>query len=261
MSVTTFGAKGVVLLNLHLISLACALATCATTAFSSTMQVDLSGVANGSWCDADGIRLFGCTSLPVGQQTLNGTAFDIAGGNGANNAWFSSVAADNGSGKVSVTIPVNIAGARSVNTLLNTFWGQSGTSYDTITFTGSNGATHSVSLTGNNSLRDYNSYIWTNSLATPGIAANAWNNYSQGGRQRLDEQQFVLPGDFSSQTLDSITITDAGGGTFSRAFLAGLTVVTADVSPNAAAVPEPSSLFIFGGALLGAGLLFRRKRR
>lgn len=81
-----------------------------------------------------------CTALPSGSQVFNGQNFDIAGANGGNNAWFSSAAANNGPGSVSLTIPVNVANVVSAYTLMNTFWGQSGaTPYDSVTFTGSLG--------------------------------------------------------------------------------------------------------------------------
>ncbi len=130
-------------------------------------------------------QMFGCSTLPTGIQTFNGTNFNIAGANGGNNAWFSSVAANNGPGTVSVTIPVNVVGATSVSTLMNTFWGQSGTSYDMITFTGTGGVSYSVNLTGNSSVRDYNNYIWTNSVSGP--TQMAWTN---DGSQRWTSRRF-----------------------------------------------------------------------
>ena len=193
--------------------------------------------------------MFGCSALPTGQVTLNGQNFEIANG-ASGNAWFSSVAANNGAGTVSVTIQVNVMNATSVNTLMNTFWGQSA-ALDTISFTGSLGTTGPISLTGDNTLRDYNNYIWTNSIAAP--TTNAWTDTSQ----RLDEQTFSL-GQYAGEDLTSITITDSGNQNFSRAFLAALTV---DGDPTPSAVtPEPGYLAFVGASLLGAGLLFRRKR-
>lgn len=217
------------------------------------MAVDLSGIANGSWCNAGGLQMFGCTAIPTGQQTFNGETFNIANGpNG--NAWFSSAAAGNQAGTTSVTIQTNVTNATTVKTLMNTFWGQNGTSYDTITFTGSKG-TFSESLTGNNSLRDYNNYVWTNSIVQPTTVA--WTDIDQ----RLDMQTFSL-GEYAGETLTSITITDWGHEYFSRAFLAALTV-DSDGDPTAsvtAVTPEPAGLALVGASLLGAGWLFRRKR-
>ena len=194
--------------------------------------------------------MFGCSALPTGAQTFNGESFNIASGT-SGNAWFSSVAAGNGGGTVSVTVQTNVANALSVSTLINTFWGQSGTSYDSITFTGSKGS-FTESLTGNNSVRDYNNYVWTNSIKQPTTVA--WSD----GSQRLDEQSFSL-GSYAGEDLTSITITDAGNDFFSRAFLAGLTVDNGGIITEAV-TPEPSYLVLVGAGLLGAGLLFRRKR-
>ena len=194
--------------------------------------------------------MLGCSALPTGQQTFNGETFDIA--NGANgNAWFSSVAAGNASGTVSVTIQENVMDAVAVKTLMNTFWGQSAASYDTITFNGSKGS-FTESLTGNNSLRDYNNYIWTNSISQP--TTGWWSD----GTQRLDEQSFSL-GSYAGEELTSITITDWGNQVFSRAFLAAVTVDTGGPTTTAV-IPEPGYLAPLGAGLLGFGLLFRRKR-
>lgn len=191
--------------------------------------------------------MYGCSSIPTGMQTYNGQTFDISNGpNG--NAWFSSVAANNTSGTVSLTINLNVMNATSVNTLMNTFWGQTGASYDTITLTGSKG-TETIALTGNNTLRDYNNWVWTNSITQPTTVA--WTDTTQ----RLDEQTFSL-GQYAGEDLTQIVITDTGNQDFSRAFLAALTVNDSDSS----VVPEPSYLAFVGATLLGAGLLFRRKR-
>jgi PEP-CTERM motif len=224
----------------------------AAAGLASSVAVDLSSYANGSWCNVSGGTMYGCASLPTGQQTYNGETFNIANGpNG--NAWFSSVAAGNGAGTVSLTIQTNVTNAVTVKTLMNTFWGQSGTSYDSITFQGTGGATFSENLTGNNTLRDYNNYVWTNSIVQP--TTTAWTDVSQ----RFDEQTFVLPASFQGQTLTSITITDWGNDMFSRAFLAALTVDTLS-TPNAdPTTPEPGTLALVGVSLLGVGAFFRRK--
>jgi hypothetical protein len=220
-------------------------------ALADQVQVDLSSIANGAWCNVGGGPMFGCSTLPTGTLTANGSVFNIAGANGGNNAWFSSVAANNGAGTVSVTIPINVVGATTVSTLMNTFWGQAAAE-DVVTFTGSAGAIYSVNLVGNQNIRDYNNYVWTNSIS--GTTTNAWNN---NNGQRLDEQIFNLPSEFADQTLESMSITDSGNQVSSRVFLAGLTV---DPGSNAMAVPEPASLALVGGVLMFAGLVFRRRR-
>ncbi len=221
----------------------------ATAGLADSVSVNLSSVENGSWC---GVSLYGCAAMPTGTQNYGGDTFNIGGANGGNTAWFSTVASGNSNAVTSVTIQVNVTNATTVKTLMNTLWGQSGVSYDTLTVNGSKGS-FSVDLTGNNSLRDYNNYVWTNSVKAP--TAQAWSDTSQ----RLDEQTFSL-GNYSGETLNSITITDRGGELFSRAFLAALTVDTNSTIEAGTATPEPSYLAFVGASLLGAGLLFRRKR-
>ncbi len=232
----------------------------ACMANAESVAINLSSAANGAWCNVGGGYLVNCESMPSGQQLFNASLFSIAGANGGNNAWFSSVAANNGAGSVSLAIPVNLPNVTSVHTLLNTLWGQNGTSYDTVTFTGSSGAVYSVNLTGNYAIRDYNQYIWTNSLNPAANSVAVWNNYASGGGQRLDEQTFILPQAFGDQTLETITITDNGANVFSRIFLAGLTVDTAAADP-ASSVPEPAVLLLTAGGLIAMGLLRRRSRK
>jgi hypothetical protein len=235
----------------------------ASLAAAEPVSVDLSGFANGSWCNVGGGSLFGCDTLPTGQQTFNGQTFNIANGS-SGNAWFSSVAANNSSGTVSLVIPVNVAHVVSVSTLLNTLWGQTGASYDTVTFTGSAGANYTVGLTGDYAIRDYNRYIWTNTISPSAGTFLAWDNYGSGGAQRLDEQMFTLPDSFADQTLTSITITDRGDTMFSRVFLAGLTLQTNGAYAGAdppAAVPEPAALLLSAAGLIGLGIWGRRRKR
>ncbi len=217
---------------------------------ADSVAVDLSSIANGSWCNVGGGQMYGCAALPTGQQTYNGQNFLIANGS-SGNAWFSSVAANGGSQQVSITIPVNVTNAGTVHTLMNSFWGQAGTSLDSITFNGSMGS-ETQYLTGNNTLRDYNNWVWTNTINAPTTVA--WTDTTQ----RLDEQTFSL-GQYAGENLTSIVITDSGNQNFSRAFLAALTV---DTDPGTATptVPEPGYLAFVGATLLGAGVLFRRKR-
>lgn len=236
-----------------------ALVLAGSAALADPVSIDLSGFANGSWCNVGGGPLVNCGTMPTGKQSFNGQTFNIAGANGGNNAWFASVAANNGSGAVSLVIPVNIANVVNVDTLLNTMWGQSGTSYDTITFTGSAGASYSIALMGDSAIRDYNQYVWTNSVSSTAHSSQFWSNGLVGGFQRLDEQVFALPTAFADQTLETITITDNGGDDFSRIFLSGLNVETAGDPPTT--VPEPAALFLTAGGFIGLGLLGRRSAR
>jgi hypothetical protein len=193
-------------------------------------KISISSFANNSWC---GLSLFGCSTFPYGNKSYDGVTYTLLGNKKgtANTAWFASVAAGQGSGTVSITIPVNVAKVKTVYTLMNTEWGSTQSGLITITFTGSNGATWTFDPIGGVNVRDYNNGGYTNTCICqlPGSVGqsatiNAWTN--SAGQQRLDEQVYELPAAFATQTLVSITITDSGGENMQRAILAALTVST-----------------------------------
>lgn len=205
-------------------------ATWAVAAKLPTTPIDISSFANTSWCTNP--PFINCSTFPFGPQTFNGIPFLIPGDaqGTANNVWHSYVAANGGSGTVSVTIPINVAKVKTVYTLMNTVWGSTQTGLLTITFTGSGGATWTVNPIGNVNVRDYNNGSYTDAIAcrVPAGAGkfatvNAWVN---GSGQRLDMLMYELPASFKSETLVSMTITDAGNTNFQRSFLAALTVST-----------------------------------
>jgi hypothetical protein len=191
--------------------------------------IDISSVANTTWCSADFIN---CSTFPFGEQTYDGIPYVIPGNSQGttNNIWAAEVAAGGGSGTVSITIPVNVAKLKTVYTLMNTYWGSTQSGLLSVTFTGSNGATWTFNPIGGTNIRDYNqgSYADTIACQLPGgvgqsATINAWVN---GEGQRLDEQVYELPSAFKTQTLVSITITDSGNTNEQRSFLAGVTVST-----------------------------------
>jgi hypothetical protein len=124
---------------------------------------------------------------------------------------------------------VGVFGITSVFTVLNSMWGWAGPkSYLFVTFNGSNGATKTVGLVGDVTVRDYNQDDNTNTINNISTV-QVWDN---GLGQRLDRQEYILPAVFAGQELTSITITDTGnegnGTNGSRAVLAALTVGTCD---------------------------------
>ncbi len=192
--------------------------------------ISIASFVNNSWC---GEALLGCSTFPYGTKHYNGITYDILGTKlgTVNSAWFAADAAGQGSGTVSITIPVNVAKVKTVYTLMNTEWGSTQTGLITITFTGSAGAIWTFELTGGVNVRDYNNGNYTDTCICqlPGTVAqsgtiNAWTSTS--GQQRLDEQIYELPAAFATQTLDSITITDSGNENVQRAILAAVTVST-----------------------------------
>lgn len=204
--------------------LALAIWLCAPAAYAADTAVDLSKVANDTWC---GINLINCSTFPSGSQTYNDLPFDIPN---SNNAWFAYEAAGGGSGTVSVTIPVNVKDVKTVYTLMNTIWGSKTKGLLTFEFTGTGGATWTFSPVEGTDTRDYNNGNYVNSIdcnlpsgAGKATAIGAWHNT---GGQRLDMQIFELPSSFDGQTLTSVKITDSGDTNVQRAFIAAMTVST-----------------------------------
>jgi hypothetical protein len=210
------------------VSIAFAQGTIAAASAASEIPIDISGLANEPWTFSGapgGASIINGYSFPVGSQDFGGVPFAIP--TGTNNYWNGAVAANFESGVVSLTIPVGVYGVTSAFTALNTFWGWPGpTAYLYVTFTGSNGATETVPLVGNVSVRDYNNDGNTNTINNTSTI-QVWQN---GLGQRLDRQEYVLPKAFRNQTLTSVTINDTGnqgnGTNGSRAVFSGLTVST-----------------------------------
>jgi hypothetical protein len=205
---------------------------CLGTGLANATQkkISISSFANNSWC---GESLLGCTTFPYGTKHYDGIGYTMLGTKAGtvNTAWFAADAAKQGSGKVSITIPVNVANVKTVYTLMNTEWGSTQSGLITIKFKGSAGATWTFALTGGINVRDYNNGSLTNTCICqlPGglsqsATINAWTDST--GQQRLDEQIYELPAAFATQTLVSITITDSGGENVQRAILAAITVST-----------------------------------
>ncbi len=189
--------------------------------------VNIGSLVNEPWTfeGPGGAGIINGSTFPTGAQNFGGVPFAIP--DGPNNYWNGAAAASFGSGTVSLTIPVGVYGVTSAFTLLNTVWGWAGpNAYLFITFTGSNGATETVPLVGDVRVRDYNNDGNTNAINNTSTI-QVWDN---GLGQRLDRQEFILPAEFSSQVLSTVTITDTGnqgnGTNGSRALLAALTVST-----------------------------------
>jgi hypothetical protein len=198
------------------------------TAVAQQHPINISAKANFNWCSATPIN---CTTYPFGTKSYNGVTFDIPGTATTDNVWSAYQAANTGSEKVSVTIPVNIKGVKTVYTLMDTEWGSTAKGLLDITFTGTGGATWSYDPIGNVSIRDYNNDGYTNSIGCalptgPGTAATV-TGFKNNKGQRLDMQIYELPATFAGQTLVSITVTDSGNSDVQRSFLAAVTVSTA----------------------------------
>lgn len=191
-------------------------------------------------------------------QTTNGVKFLITSDtNGADFAQIST----------SLTIASDVSGVTSVTTLTNSYHD----AQETIMFTGSGGATETFS---NVQLHDFNAQggpinnsFTVNGSATPNLfdqTAFQVNDQGAGGTGNsgtgdfstygINEQTFDLTPAFAGQTLQSITITNDGGGT---PILLGVTAITAAPVPEASSVVSLGLLLTLG---LGGLIVARRKQ-
>ncbi len=173
---------------------------------------------------------------------------------------------DNGVTRTFTFSPIALTSSAEVNSLLNTFYGA--TSLEaSVSFKNNMGATANYGLTGDQTIRDYNSNFYTNDLpgenTNPGLGAvtakNWWNN---GLGQRLDLQTFVLPSSWAGTNLTSMTITDpANSGAVDILSALQVDDVTSPPPPPPTPTPEPSSIGLFGTGLLAITGLIRRRMR
>src|ERR1700685_3260703 len=100
------------------------LTVCLATGLANAAQkkISISSFANNTWC---GEGLLGCSTFPYGTKHYDGITYTVLGSKKGtvNTAWFAADAPGQGSGTVSITIPVNVAKVKTVYTLMNTEWG------------------------------------------------------------------------------------------------------------------------------------------
>lgn len=177
---------------------------------------------------------------PEGMVTLGGIPFNIQTV-GGNNAWNAEVVS--GPYPHVLAIPLSIAGATEVHSLINTFYGQPGpTSYITLEFFGTGGAYFKKELIGNVDVRDHFYAFWTNSIN----GTTTTNVYSSGGgflsESRLDKQEIDLPAVFAGETMTEFRLTSTGGVLISDASIQGLTVVAAEAIQTVTLGTSPAAL-------------------
>lgn len=163
-------------------------------------------------------------AFPSGSVMLGGVPFVIP--QSGSNYWHSVVA--NGPNPRRVDIPVGRSGVGEVHTLINTYWGVPGpTSYASLEFFGSDGAYFREDLIGGEDIRDWNNFVFTNT-----INGTTTQNVVSIGTHRLDKQQIALPAEFRDQVLETVRLSDNGGDNVQRVFLAGLAVLTQERSTD-----------------------------
>lgn len=204
-------------------------------------------------------------AAPTGGNTGTGITFsdwngnDVAIGPAANGSVHS------GSATLNFGSPIMLTSDAVVNTLMNNFYGTANAVEAVVTFTNSKGATAIFSLVGDQTIRDYNNYIYTNNLqgfnsnsAYGKVTAQEWWNdnsqFSNGDTQRLDVQSFTLPSSWAGTGLVSMMISDPSQGDWD--VLSGVQVN----DRGSVGVPEPGTLALMGLGLAGLGWVRRRRR-
>ena len=145
-----------------------------------------------------------------------------------------------GSG-TSFDIPVDIAGATTLYTLINSTYGIAGDTVGTVEVKGTGGLDATFNLVEGTNIRDYNNDGYENTIAAGTPSATFGN-----GQVRLDMQTFTLPAAFATATITDIILTSEGGTPQGNPFLAAATVATKSgpsqiVLLGAGVVPDSTS--------------------
>ena len=226
----------------------------------SVSDVNLCGLVScGGWTSANQANGNQIAAAPTTGNTGTGITFGNYNGSFLAICGTSDSCSYVGGATITLSSPILLNSNAVVNTLINNFYGTANFVEGVVTFTNSNNQTAVFSLVGDQTVRDYNNYIYTNALQ--GYNSNSslgavtaqewWNNGSNG--QRLDVQTFVLPSSWAGTSLDSIQISNPAS--FDWDVLSAIQVDDRTVS---VAAPEPSAMALVFAA--GVGLLVFRKR-
>jgi hypothetical protein len=189
-------------------------------------------------------------TYPVGTTTGNqgtGIPFAISTLNGLAGAWIAP------SGSATLDVAISASGRSTFYALLNNYEGLINVDEYNITFKAENGDSVTFASIGGVDTRDYNDYIYTDTISNSTI--NWYNNGAGNPRQqRLDVRSFSLPSSFFNDTITDFIITQQlhpGDANFDNALFSGLTIDN---------IPEPPSGFILGVGLVGFAIILKVRR-
>jgi hypothetical protein len=181
----------------------------------------------------------GYAGLFPSTQTWSGVPITLTSNASGNNVF--------GAGAGTLDLSVNLFGADSVYTIINSAWGENSNTVGSVRFIGTGGLDYTVNLVEGFNVRDHynNPKDYTDDLTDP----NSMNVFTSSTGVRLDMQKFDLPDAFLTQTLTSIQFTSAGGSPQGQPFLAAATVM---------AIPEPETYALLLAGLTLTGVVIRR---
>jgi hypothetical protein len=219
-----------------------ALLGCAALSAASFTNVDISSYVNGN-------VQYGARTFPTGTTTGNqntGIPFNVATFNGIAGNW-----SPYGLPTQVLDVPLHVSGQASFYALLNNIYGTPRADEYDITIKATNGDSITYQSIGGVDTRDYNSNVFTNTIANTTFP---W--FDNGIGQRLDVREFNLPASFQNEIVSDFIITQLRPT--DAVLFSGLTF--SDVSYTA---PEPRSILLIGigGSVLSLFPLCRRRRR
>lgn len=208
---------------------------------ASFTTVDVSSYVNSNVAINPGTFPTGTTS---GNQST-GIPFDVATYNGIAGTWnalFSSTGV--------LDVKLDVSGQASFYALLNNYYGTPNADEYDITIKATNGDSITYQSIGGVDTRDYNSNVYTNTIANTTFP---W--FSNGIGQRLDLREFDLPSSFANDTISDFIITQDVA--HDSALFSGLTFSDVPFTTT----PEPLSVGLFGCGMGVVALLGLAKRR
>lgn len=190
-------------------------------------------------------------TMPVGLSNGNqstGIPFQTYayGLNGYMGSWLGSA----GTVDISLTA-LGLTGQHSFYALLNNYYGTANANEYNITIKGTNGASVTYQSIGGVDTRDYNSNVFTNTVAN---TTSYW--YDNGIGQRLDVREFDLPTAFATETITDFIIAQVNSRDV--ALFGGLTFSDAAAQPLV--TPLPATLPLLLGGVGVFGFVARRRK-